>query len=67
MSLTSDDPRINALRSAPLDSWVALAEDESRVVATGETYEEVVTNSEEAGVHDPVIVKTPKSWLPFSV
>jgi hypothetical protein len=60
-------PRVDALRSAPLDSWVALSEDETRVVATGATYEEVVNKSEGAGVSDPVIVKTPKSWLPFSV
>jgi hypothetical protein len=60
-------PRVEALRSAPLDSWIALAEDESRVIATGATYEEVVAKSDEAGVQDPLIVKTPKSWLPFSV
>ena len=62
-----NSPRVDALRSAPLDSWVALSEDESRIVASGATYEEVVKKSEEAGVFDPVIVKTPKSWLPFSV
>ena len=60
-------PRMEALGSAPLDAWIALAEDESRVVATGATYEEVVRKSDEAGVQDPLIVKTPKSWLPFSV
>jgi hypothetical protein len=59
--------RLEALRSAPLDSWIALAEDESRIVATGTTYEEVVTKSDEAGVQDPIMVRTPKSWLPFSV
>lgn len=60
-------PRLEALRAAPLDAWVALAEDESRIVATGATYEEVVTKSDEAGVQDPVIIRTPESWLPFSV
>lgn len=60
-------PRVDALRSAPLDSWIALSEDESRVVARGATFEEVARKSEEAGVFDPVIVKTPKSWPPFSV
>jgi hypothetical protein len=62
-----DDPRLAALRSAPLDSWIALSEDETRIVAVGATYEEVARNSELAGVEDPVIVKTPKSWLPLSV
>ena len=60
-------PRLEALRAAPLDAWVALAEDESRIVAVGATYEEVVTKSNEAGVQDPVIIRTPQSWLPFSV
>lgn len=59
--------RLEALRSAPLDSWIALAEDESRIIATGATYEEVVIKSDQAGVQHPVIVRTPKSWLPFSV
>lgn len=64
---TISTARLEALRAAPLDAWIALAEDESRIVATGTTYEEVVTKSGEAGVEDPIIVKTPKSWLPFAV
>lgn len=59
--------RLDALRAAPLDAWVALTEDESKIVAIGATYEEVVTKSDEAGVQDPVIIRTPESWLPFSV
>ncbi len=63
----SSDLRLKALESAPLDSWVALSEDESKVVAAGSTYDEVVRNSEIAGVSDPVLIKTPKIWMPFSV
>ena len=59
----STDPRFEALKSAPLDSWVALSEDETRIVAVGKSYSEVVDKSERAGVSDPVLVKTPKSWL----
>jgi hypothetical protein len=59
--------RLEALRSAPLDSWVALSEDESKVVAVGSSYEEVVKKSEGAGESDPVIVKTPKRWIPLAV
>jgi hypothetical protein len=61
------DLRLEALRSAPLDKWVALSEDESKIVAVGSTYEEAVKNSEIAGVSDPVLLKTPKVWLPLSV
>ncbi len=59
--------RLEALRSAPLDSWVALSEDETKVVAVGATYSEAAENSERAGVADPIIVKTPAKWVPLSV
>ena len=59
--------RLEALRSAPLDTWVALSEDETHVVATGATYSEAAENSERAGVSDPIIVKTPPVWAPISV
>jgi hypothetical protein len=62
-----NDPRFEALRSAPLDSWIALSEDESKIVAVGTSYDDVVTKSEKLGVSDPVLVKTPKAWLPISV
>lgn len=64
---TITDARFEALQSAPLDKWVALSEDESKIVAVGSTYAEAVANSERAGVSDPVIVKTPKVWAPLSV
>lgn len=59
--------RLQLLRSAPLNSWVALSEDESRIIATAATYSEVVEMSERAGEADPVILKTPKHWSPLSV
>jgi hypothetical protein len=67
MSDAHSDRRLELLRAAPLDSWIALYEDESRIVATGSTYSEVVRNSENAGIEDPVILKIPKRWLPLSV
>ena len=63
----TEDRRLELLRSAPLDSWIALSEDETVIVASGATYEEVVLNSEKAGVADPLVIKTPKVWLPISV
>ena len=65
--MTSRDPRLQLLRSAPLDSWIALSEDESRIVAIGATYAEAVENSENAGVSDPLLIKTPKAWMTVSV
>jgi hypothetical protein len=59
---TAGDPRLNALRSAPPDSWIALSEDESALAAVGSAYSEVVTKSEQAGVSDPILIKTPETW-----
>src|ERR1700722_10608321 len=66
-SPTAEDRRLELLRSAPLNSWIALSEDETEIVATGSTYEEVVRNSENAGVSDPLLIMTPKVWMPISV
>lgn len=54
-----DARRLELLRSAPLNRWIALSEDETNIVATGATYSEVVERSEKAGVFDPLIIKTP--------
>lgn len=64
---SQDVIRLQLLRSAPLNSWVALSEDESRIVAVGKTYSEVVELSERAGEADPLILKTPEQWSPISV
>ena len=64
---TPEDIRLELLRSAPLDSWIAFSEDETKIVASGSSYEDVVKKSESAGVDDPILVKTPKSWAPISV
>jgi hypothetical protein len=61
------DTGLEALKKAPLDNWLALSEDESSIVAVGSSYSEVVSKSEELGISDPVILKTPKVWLPIAV
>jgi len=63
----STSRRLEALRSAPPDSWVALSKDESKIVAVGPSYQETVKKSEEAGEPDPVLLKTPKRWVPLAV
>jgi len=60
----TNDLRFEALKSAPLDCWIALSEDESKIVAIGNSFAEVVSKCERAGVSDPVVIKTPKSWFP---
>jgi len=55
-------PRVKALREAPLDSWVVLSQDETRVVAAGQDLERVAQEAEANGVSEPVLIRTPKDW-----
>jgi hypothetical protein len=50
------------LAKAPRDGWIALSEDESRVVGTGLTMEDAVSAAAKQGVDEPVLVKSPKEW-----
>jgi hypothetical protein len=59
--------RTEALRTAPLDSWIALNGNETEVIATGATYEVVSKLLDESGVEDSLILKTPKTWARFAV
>jgi hypothetical protein len=59
--------RLEILRSAPLDKWIALSEDESRLVAVGDDYSDVSDKADAAGEKDAVILKTPANWSSFSV
>ena len=59
--------RLDLIRSAPLNSWVALSGDETRIVAVGASYMNVVEQSDAAGEDDPVILKTPSIWGPVFV
>jgi hypothetical protein len=54
--------RLNVLRSAPLDSWIALSEDESRIIAVGKSFTEVADKLDEAGEKEPIVLKTPSAW-----
>jgi hypothetical protein len=59
--------RVEALRSAPRDAWIALSDDETKVVATGNSYQEVAGALDRIGDDSAVILKTPSHWLPFAV
>ena len=61
---TAASARLAALSAAPLDRWVALSNDESRLVAVGETFEEVAAAAERGGEPDPLIIRVPEDWTP---
>lgn len=65
--IVKSDARSSILRTAPLNSWVALSDDETRIVAQGATYQEVATQLDALGDESSVILKTPASWLPLAV
>jgi TPP-dependent indolepyruvate ferredoxin oxidoreductase alpha subunit len=56
------EARVSALREAPLNSWIALSDDETRVIAAGASYQEVADELDRMGDESSVIVKTPPSW-----
>lgn len=56
------EERINALLNAPPDGWVAFSQDESKVVAYGTTYDEVMSKAEAEGEQEPVLLKVPRNW-----
>ncbi len=50
------------LAETPPNQWVALSEDESRIVATGRTMEEAVSAAAANGVEEPILIKNPNKW-----
>lgn len=59
--------RLETLRAAPPDRWIAISEDESRIVAVGVTYSEASALADQAGEPDSIILKTPTEWEPICV
>jgi len=55
--------RLEILRKAAPNSWLAFSEDESRVLGSAPTYAEAVELAAKEGVEDPVLLKTPDEWL----
>lgn len=62
-----NDARVSTLLKAPLNAWIALSDDETRMTAQGASYQEVVDKLNEIGDDSSVILKTPSSWLPLAV
>jgi hypothetical protein len=59
--------RLELLRSAPLNKWIAISEDGSKIVAVADTFGEVSDLIDRAGDAGPTILKTPAEWAPLSV
>jgi hypothetical protein len=59
----SPNERLEILRNAPPNSWLAFDKNESRLVSVAPAYAEAVELAAKEGVDDPILVKTPEECL----
>ena len=52
------------LANAPRSCWLALNEEQTAIIGRGETIKEAVLEARKAGVEDPIVMWSPKSWIP---
>jgi hypothetical protein len=64
MKKPTSNERLELLRSAPLNTWLALSADETRIVATGRTFMEADEAARKTGEQGYFLTKTPHAWLP---
>ena len=63
--MPNPEKRLKILREAGPNTWLALSDDESMVIAKGQSYEDVIREAEDAGIADPLILRTPCDWTPL--
>jgi hypothetical protein len=56
--------RLDVLKTAPLDKWVALSADETKIIGQGDSFEEAARQADESGEKDPVLMLVPSEWIP---
>lgn len=59
---TENTKLADLLTGAARNCWLALSEDESRIVGKGETLEGAMEVAHKNGVDDPVVIWSPKEW-----
>ena len=52
------------LANAPRNCWLALNDDETRIVGHGATLNEALAEARKAGFADPVVLWAPEEWVP---
>ena len=62
--MMSAEERVRILQEAKPNTWLALSNDESKVVGSGATYAEAVAEAEKQGENDPLMIKIPDTWEP---
>jgi len=52
------------LADAPRNCWLSLDESQTKIIGRGETLEEAIAEAKRAGVDDPIVMWSPKKWMP---
>lgn len=52
------------LLESPKNCWLALNEEENKVVGAGPTLNEALSTARNNGVEDPLLFWSPKEWTP---
>lgn len=50
------------LADAPKNCWLALNEEQTKIVGRGETMKEAIKDANDNGVKDPIVMWAPKQW-----
>jgi hypothetical protein len=50
------------LLDSPKNCWLALNEEENKVVGSGPTFQEAVSTARMNGVEDPLLIWSPQEW-----
>jgi len=60
----SAEQRLQILRTAKPNSWIAVAEDAGVVVGKGDTFRAASEEASRQGCKDPLMIRIPRSWGP---
>jgi hypothetical protein len=64
MLSTKDATRLQFLRDAKPNSWLAVSEDGYELLGQGDTPEEALEQAKKKGCEDPVLTMVPPEWRP---
>ena len=59
----STEERVRILREARPNSWIALSADESKLLASNESYSEAVKLAKAQGEPEPILIRIPDTWI----
>jgi hypothetical protein len=58
------DARASLLLAATPERWIALSEDDTRIIAEADTFEQAAAAAEQAGEPNAILMLVPPDWSP---